>query len=597
MIPREVIEDIVARSDVEQVISSYVTLKRAGSNLNGLCPFHSEKSPSFTVFPNTQSFYCFGCSAGGDVITFIMRAEHLDYVGAVEFLAARAGIDIPQDGKASRQGELSRRRVCDMNLEAAKFFRQCLFDPAIGGEAMRYLSEQRGLGGATIKRFGLGYAPGTFGMLTDHMHKLGYTDEELITAFLCGKSQKTGRAYDYFRNRVMFPIIDTSGNIIAFGGRVMDDSKPKYLNSSDTPAFKKSRNLFALNYARNHCEEFMILCEGYMDVIALHAAGFENAVATLGTAITAEQARIFAKYTKKVIISYDSDEAGQRAANRAMQQLGEVGIDVRVLQMSGAKDPDEYIRKHGADKFRRLLSISRTGFAYKSELIYAKYDLETPEGRIAASGECCALISEYHSGVEREVYIGQVSQRLNLSTDVLKGRVEQLLRKRIRETKEATSRRAQADIRGVGDRINPDTIKNVQASSAESAVLGMMMIYDEYRSAVLQGQIELREEDFFTAFGRRAFAAILELQRSPTGYAHAMLGQSFTPDEMGRLQQMEQQRRALSRNGPEVFAQSVSALRLAKARADEKQNEDVISSIADILARKAVHPPKNPTDS
>ncbi|MBQ7338861.1 MAG: DNA primase [Clostridia bacterium] len=596
MIPREVIEDIVARSEIEQVIGSYVTLKRAGSNLNGLCPFHSEKSPSFTVFPNTQSFYCFGCSAGGDVITFIERAEHLDYIGAVEFLAARAGIDIPQDGKGSgpgRKNELTRRRVCEMNLAAAKFFRQCLFDPAIGGEAMRYLSEQRRLSGATIKHFGLGYAPATFGMLTDYMHKLGYTDEELITAFLCGKSQKTGRAYDYFRNRVMFPIIDTSGNIIAFGGRVMDDSKPKYLNSSDTPAFKKSRNLFALNYARNHCEEFMILCEGYMDVIALHAAGFENAVATLGTAITAEQARIFAKYTKKVIISYDSDEAGQRAANRAMQQLGEVGIDVRVLQMNGAKDPDEYIKLYGADKFRRLLSVSRTGFAYKSEQILAKYDIETPEGRIAASGECCQLISEYNSGVEREVYIGQISQRLNLSTDVLKGRVDQLLRKRIKESREAQSRRAQADIRGVGDRINPDTIKNVQASSAESVVLGLLMIFDEYRSSVLSGEVALCEDDFFTAFGKRAFTAIMELQKAPTGYAHALLGQNFSPEEMGRLQQMEQQRRALSRNGPEVFRQSAAALKDAKARSDGRASEDVLSSIADILARKAVKNSKN----
>jgi DNA primase len=588
MIPREVIEDIVARSDIEGVISSYVSLKRAGSNMNGLCPFHSEKSPSFTVFPNTQSFYCFGCSAGGDVITFIMRAEHLDYVGAVEFLAQRAGIEIPQDGKDPRQkNELTRRRVCDMNLAAAKFFRQCLFDPAIGGEAMRYLSEQRRLDSATIKHFGLGYAPATFGMLTDHMHKLGYTDEELVTAFLCGKSQKTGRAYDYFRNRVMFPIIDTSGNIIAFGGRVMDDSKPKYLNSSDTPAFKKSRNLFALNYARNHAEESMILCEGYMDVIALHAAGFENAVATLGTAITAEQARIFSKYTKKVIISYDSDEAGQRAANRAMQQLGEVGIDVRVLRMEGAKDPDEYIKTYGADRFRRLLNVSQTGFAYKSERIYAKYDIGTPEGRIAASGECCALISEYNSGVEREVYIGQVSQKLDISTEVLKNRVDQLLRKRIRENREAQSRQAQAEIRGVGDRINPDTIKNVAASSAESAVLGLMMIYEEYRAAVASGQIALVADDFFTAFGRRAFEAVMELQNSPTGFSHALLGQAFTPDEMGRLQQMEQQRRSLTRNGPEVFKQSVQALKDAKAKADVHKSEDVISSIADIIAKKA----------
>ena len=571
---------------MEQVIGSYVTLKRAGSNFNGLCPFHSEKTPSFTVFPNTQSFYCFGCSAGGDVISFIMRAEHLDYVAAVELLAARAGIEIPKDGKAPAEGEVSRQRVFDMNRAAASFFHQCLMDPAIGGDAMRYLSEQRRLSRATIRHFGLGFAPPSFGMLTDHMKRLGYTEQELITGFLCGKSQKTGRAYDYFRNRVMFPIIDTAGRVIAFGGRVMDDSKPKYLNSSDTPAFKKSRNLFALNFARTHCEEFMILCEGYMDVIALHAAGFENAVATLGTAITAEQARIFAKYTKKVIISYDSDEAGQRAASRAMQMLGEVGIDVRVLQMSGAKDPDEYIKTYGADRFRRLLGQSRTGFRYKLDGILAKYDITQPEGRIAASGECCQLISEFYSGVEREVYIGQVSELLNISTDVLGHRVEQLLKKRVREAKEAESRRAQADIRGVGDRINPDTVKNVRASAAESVVLGLLMIYDEYRNAVATGKVVLREEDFFTAFGRRAFATIMELQATPGGYSPSLLGQTFSPDEMGRLQQMERQRRSLTHNGPEVFRQSVDTLKEEKARSDGQKSEDVISDITSILARK-----------
>lgn len=590
MIPREIIEDIVARSDIEQVVSSYVTLKRAGSNCNGLCPFHSEKSPSFTVFPNTQSFYCFGCGAGGNVITFIMRAEHLDYPGAVEFLAARAGIEIPQSGQSYASDRLGRRRVWEMNVAAAKFFRQCLFDPAIGGEAMRYLTEKRRLSGATIKHFGLGFAPPSFGMLTDHMHRLGYQDEELISAFLGGKSQKTGRAYDYFRNRVMFPIIDTAGNVIAFGGRVMDDSKPKYLNSSDTPAFKKSRNLFALNFAKGHSEDGFILCEGYMDVIALHAAGFENAVATLGTAITAEQARIFAKYTKKVIISYDSDEAGQRAAARAMQQLGEVGIEVRVLRMNGAKDPDEYIQKNGADAFRRLLRQSQTGFTYQSEQIYAKYDIGTPEGRIAASEACCALISEYHSGVEREVYLGQVASRLDLSTDVLKGRVDLLLRKRIRETKEQQSRRAQAEIRGVGDRVNPDTVKNVQAAGAESAVLGLLMIYDEYREAIATGKVALREDDFFTAFGRRAFSAIIDLHRSPGGYSPALLGEQFAPEEMGRLQQMEQQRRALSRNGNDVFLQSIQTLKDANARAKRHSSDDVLSSITDILAQKAVKP-------
>ncbi len=586
MIAREVIDDIVARNDIESVISSYVTLKRAGSNLQGLCPFHSERTPSFTVFPGTQSFYCFGCNAGGSVITFIEKAENLDYVGAIEFLAARAGVSIPQDGKQAQPGEIPRRRIYDMNLAAAKFFRECLFDPAIGGEGMKYLSQDRALSSATIKHFGLGFAPNSFNMLHDHMRRLGYTDEELIKGFLCGKSQKNGRAYDYFRNRVMFPIIDTSGNIVAFGGRVMDDSKPKYLNSSDTPGFKKSRHLFALNFARNHATEHMILCEGYMDVIALHAAGFENAVATLGTAITSEQARIFAKYTKKVIISYDSDEAGQRAANRAMQLLGEVGLEVRVLRVPDAKDPDEYIRRYGADKFRRVLEGSRSGFQYKLDAILAKYELTQPEDKIRASNECCVLISGYHTGVEREVYIGQVAKQLGLPSDVIKNQVENILRKRIREKKAEEQRQAQASIRHVGDRVNPDAIKDVQAASAEETILGLMLIFPEYRAAAADGSAGLVADDFFTAFGRKAFEEIVALHATEGGFSTPVLEQAFTPDEVGRLQRMEQKRRALAENGPSVFRAAVQTLKGSAARRADRDNEDVVSGIASILARK-----------
>lgn len=587
MIAREIIDDIVARSDIEHIIGSYVTLKRAGNNLKGLCPFHSEKTPSFTVYPNNQSFYCFGCSAGGSVISFIQRAENLDYVGAVEFLAARAGVSIPQDGKQTRPGEMSRRRVYDMNLAAAKFFRECLFDPKLGGEGMRYLTENRKLSMATVKHFGLGFAPNSFGLLHDHMRRLGYTDEELIQGFLCGKSQKTGRAYDYFRNRIIFPIIDTSGNVVAFGGRVMDDSKPKYLNSSDTPGFKKSRHLFALNFARNHSADGLILCEGYMDVIALHAAGFENAVATLGTAITSEQARIFAKYTSKVTISYDSDEAGQRAANRAMQLLGEVGLEVRVFRVPDAKDPDEYIRKNGADKFRRVLEGSRSGFQYKLDGLLSKYDISDPEQKIRASNECCTLIAGYFSGVEREVYLGQAAKQLSLPVDVMKNQVQLILQKRIRDKKAEEKRKAQADIRSVGDRINPDAIKDVRAASAEETILGLMLIYTEYRAAAADGSAGLSPDDFFTSFGRRAYEAIVALQVSEQGYSAPALEQTFTPDEIGRLQRMEQRRRALAENGQDVFRTAVETLKSSGARRADNENEDVLSGIANILARKA----------
>ncbi|MBE6538315.1 MAG: DNA primase [Ruminococcaceae bacterium] len=577
MIPRAAIEEILYRADIVDVISSYVTLKRAGSNFGGLCPFHSEKTPSFTVFPATKSFYCFGCGAGGDVITFIMKTENLDYPSAIEFLAQRVGITIEHDDRASKD-LINRKRVYEMNLEAAKFFRSCLFDPKIGEEGMTYL-KSRGMSGATIKRFGLGYAPRDFGMLTDHMRRKGFSEEELITAFLCGKSQKTGRAYDYFRGRVMFPIIDTTGNVIAFGGRVLDDSKPKYLNSSDTPGFKKSRNLFALNYAKDDCAEEIILCEGYMDVIALHAAGFSNAVATLGTAITSEQARIMAKYTKKVIISYDSDEAGQRAANRAMQLLGEVGLEVRILKMNGAKDPDEFIKKFGADRFRHILKQSKTGFEYKLEGVLSRYDISVPADKIKASGELCSIISEVYSAVEREVYIARVAECLLLSPDGIKNDVERLRGKKMREQKKLESREAMNSAKNYGDRVNIDSVKNVAANAAEEAILGLLLTYEEHRAAVANGKVELSTDDFFTSLGKRMFDAIMELQVSDSGFEFSLLGETFTPDEIGRMTKYRLERGQLTRNGIDVLLTSVDKLKKEKLHEQEKHGEDKFAAL------------------
>ncbi len=577
LIPREIIDEIIYRNDIEEVISSYVTLKRAGSNFGGLCPFHSEKTPSFTVFPATKSFYCFGCGVGGDVITFIMKAENLDYQDALEFLAQRAGITIPKQGEREEYG-IPRKRIFEMNLAAAKFFRQCLFDPQIGADALRYLTEERRLSGAVIKHFGLGYSPNTFGMLTDHMKRLGFTDEELMVGFLCGKSQKTGRPYDYFRNRVMFPIIDVSGNIIAFGGRVMDDSKPKYLNTSDTPGFKKSRNLFALNYAKKNCAEQLILCEGYMDVIALHAAGFENAVATLGTAITSEQARLIAKYTKTVLISYDMDEAGRKAADKAMRLLSEVGVDVKVLKMSGAKDPDEYIKKFGADKFRQVIGKSQSGFYYKLDVILSKYDIELGEDKIKASNEVCELIADSNSSVERSVYISAAAEKIGINADMMKNDVERIRSKRIRQYKAKEGRDAQLSAKNIGDRVNPDAAKNIQAAAAEEAILGLMLLFDEHRSAVASGKLELKREDFFTEFGARAFSAITELQSTDGGYSYSLLGESFSPDEMGRLQRMMNNRSQLISNGADVFEASIRSLKATRAR--EAASDDWMAELA-----------------
>ncbi|MBE6577609.1 MAG: DNA primase [Ruminococcaceae bacterium] len=577
MIPREIIDEIVFRNDIETVIGSYVTLKRAGSNYQAPCPFHSERTPSFTVFTATKSFYCFGCGAGGDVISFIMRAENLDYVDALKWLADKAGISIPEDNSYEEKTGVSRKRVLELNLAAAQFFRSCLFDPKIGAEAMAYLRDNRQLDMATIKHFGLGYSPNDFVALTNRMRDLGFTDEELEAAFLAKRSQKSGRLFDLYRNRVIFPIIDTSGNVIAFGGRVMDSSEPKYLNTSDTPAFKKSRQLFALNYAKKHCAERMILCEGYMDVIALHAAGFENAVATLGTAITPDQARVFAKYTKKVIICYDSDKAGQTAANKAIRLLGEVGVDVKILKLNGAKDPDEYIKKFGADSFRSCIDESRSAFEFRMNKILGEHDISIADEKIKASYEICTIIADVTNNVERDIYIQYASKLLEVPVDSVRNDVGRIRNKKLREQKNKQSKDAMLSIKNINDRVNPDSARFVAANDSEESILAMMMIFDEYRDAVVKGEIDLTADDFVTAFGRKVFETLCMLERSENGYSRAMLGQYFNLDEISRLEKIEVERRRLTRNDREVFDSCIASLKEQKQQSVPAEGQDLLS--------------------
>lgn len=581
MIDQSVIEEIKARNDIVDLISSYVSLKRAGSNMLGLCPFHSEKTPSFTVFPARQGYYCFGCGAGGDAITFVRQIENLEYVPALEFLAKRVGITIPAD--TTRLGDgFDRARMLNMNKEAARFFRECLFDQKLGAPARAYF-EKRALSTATIKHFGLGYSPDGFSALTNHLHDLGYTDAEMTAGFLCGRSKKTGAPFDYFRNRIMFPIIDVSGNVIAFGGRVMDDSLPKYLNSSDTPVFKKSRNLFALNFARSACAEEMILCEGYMDVIAMHAAGFTNAVATLGTALTPEQARIMARYTKRVVISYDSDAPGQKAANRAIGILGEVGLDVRVLRIEGAKDPDEFIKKYGADKFRQQLSGSFGKFDFNMDGILARHNIALPDEKIKACTELANLVAGIYSSAEREVYIAAAAKKLDIPAESLRADVERLMRKKKSEYKKEQSKKVLRQSAGYGDRVNPDYAKNIAAAKAEEAVLGMLLLYPEHREAVRTGKVKLSAADFFTDFGRRVFEAVEENDHDGS-FTLSVLGQFFTPEEEGRITRMQLSRSALSDNGAAVFADNVSALR--RERAEVADSGNGVDGILELIREK-----------
>lgn len=586
MISKETIEQVIARNDIEGLIGSYVTLKRAGSNLKGLCPFHSEKTPSFTVYPQDNSFYCFGCGAGGDAITFIRKRENLDYPDAVEFLANRAGITIVRDeskGSYSPTPKYDRAKMLKMNVDAAKYFHSCLFsDNPDARAALDYFVNKRGLSVATIKHFGLGFAPNSFDVFSKYMLNKGYTYDELVAGFLCGRSEK-GKYYDAFRNRVMFPIIDASGNVIAFGGRVMDDSKPKYKNSSDTPVFKKSRNLFALNFARLTCQEAMILCEGYMDVIAMHSAGFTNAVATLGTAITSDQARMMSRYTKKVIISYDADEAGQKAAMRATKMLTDVGLEVTILKVPGAKDPDEYIKANGAEKFKALLESSKSRFDYNMDNILAKHDISVPAERIKALHSLEKLISETYSAAERDIYIRVVATKLDIDAKSIKSDVDRLIRAAAYNRRKEESEKIKQNTVGYSDRVNPDYIKAPAVAKHEENVLGFLLLFEEHRKKVFEGGL-LSEDDFFTDLSKRVFSYLFDCYRRGEDY-NINLNDSFSADEVGRIIKMRLSRMAMTDNGDTVLLEAIESLRLSVRKNASKTNQS-LEALRELLNNK-----------
>ncbi len=576
MIPANVIEDIRARNDVEDVISSYVTLKRAGKNLKGLCPFHSEKTPSFVVYGDTQSFYCFGCGVGGDVISFIMRQENLDYVSAVDFLAKRVGITLPDfDSKAEKTGT-TRARVLQMNVEAAKFYRNMLFDDKIGAPARSYLINKRGLKSSVVKSFGLGYSPSGFRSLRDHLKNLGFTYEEMTDAYLCGKNDKG--YYDLFRDRIMFPIIDVAGNVVGFGGRAISDSvKPKYLNSSDTPAFKKSKNLFALNFAKNNASEMMIICEGYMDAIAMHAAGVSCAVATLGTAITPDHARIIKKYTNRVILSYDSDEPGQIAAERAVRILSEVDIDTKILVIEGAKDPDEFIKKYGVDRFRQLLDGSRSKFDFFLNKIKKKHDLSVPEEKIKASAEICSYIASVYSRVERDVYIVKAADFLGVDKKSVAADVENTIRRSRKTARKKSSGDLLRSTAGLSDRVNPDFAKDPTEARLEEDILGMILTFPDLLSRKTDGK-ELSSDEFKTTLGNRLFIFIKGNSKDST-FNIGLLSSEFSPEEVSRAVKMQIRRRDVT-NNESTFDEYVRALRLQNG----KRDTDV--SLEELIANK-----------
>ncbi|MFA5561276.1 MAG: DNA primase [Eubacteriales bacterium] len=580
MIPQAVIDEILRRTNIEHLIGGYVTLKRAGSNMNGLCPFHSEKTPSFTVFTGANNFYCFGCGVGGDAITFVRKIENLDYPDAVAFLAKRAGITIPEDDgtRRTQKPKVDRKRLLALHREAALFFHRNLYDKE-GEPALHYLTEKRGFSHATIKHFGLGFARNSYESLTRHCLSLGYTEVELVESYLSFRNNR-GTLSDSFRNRVMFPIIDVTGNVIAFGGRVMDDSLPKYKNSSDTPIFKKSRQLYALNFARTSCAESLLLCEGYMDVIAMHAAGFENAVATLGTAITSEQARLISRYTKQVIISYDMDDAGRRAADKAMKLLEEVGLNIRLLTLTEAKDPDEYIRRFGADKFRSLLLGSASRFEYNTGRILSKYDLSVPQQKIDATVEICQMIANISASVERSIYIQEVAHKLNVDAKSIEEYVSRILSKKAAEYKQKKKQALYQQTMGYRDPVNPDFAKDPALARYEETVLGLLLLYPEHRHRNL-----VSESDFFTDFGKRVFTYIFE-HLMDENEENVNFNAYFTPEEVSRITKMKISRMRLTENGNDVFVESVDALKNAVSLRRNKDEGNQLELISQIITRK-----------
>lgn len=536
------IQELQDKVDIESVISASISLKRRGKNLFGLCPFHNEKTPSFTVYPESNSFYCFGCGAGGDVITFVRRMENLDYIEAVKLVAQMAGVSMPEDGYDDTLSK-QRRRLLEANREAARFFNTCLNDPK-NKEALDYFLK-RGLSPNTIRKFGLGYAPNEWRALINHMKSKGFTEHELVLANLARRSDKDGKTnfYDNFRNRVMFPIIDLRGNVIAFGGRVMDDSKPKYINTSDTLVYKKSNGVFALNFAKNANEGKLILVEGYMDVIALHQAGFSNAIACLGTAFTSEQANLLSRYADEIIICYDNDEAGRAATAKALGVLGKTGLKLRVVSMAGGKDADEIIRKHGKERFADLLKEAANKTEYKLLEERNKYNLATDDGKLRFLMAASQVLAGCGS-IEREIYATRLSNELGVSVESIKSQINSAASK-LRKADEAKKRQQTEAMlqKSFEDKNNPERAGNLRAAKAEETLIASFLRNPDFYFK-LKGRIS--NENFITAFNKRIMECLEKGLDAGLEPSLSLFSADFTPEEMDSVTRIFHQSNSLS---------------------------------------------------
>lgn len=539
--PERFLDELVARSDITDVVSSYVQLtKRSGSNLFGLCPFHSEKTPSFSVSPDKQIYHCFGCGKGGGVISFIMEIENLSFPDAVRFLARRAGMEVPEDGE--EEGTRNRRaRMLELNRQAARFFYDNLSMPE-GAAALEYINKRQ-ISREMVVRFGLGFAPDSWTALADAMGKKGFTPGELLDAGLTKRSQRGGGGYDAFRNRLMFPVIDVRGSVIGFSGRILGDGEPKYLNSPDTLVFSKSRNLFALNLAKKSKRGMLILAEGNVDVVSLHQAGFDCAVASLGTSLTPEQARLMARYTNQVVISYDADEAGVKASQRAIGILEKAGLAVRVLTVTGAKDPDEFIKAKGTDAFELLLEKSEDRIDYQLLKVKSKFDVTTDQGRLSYFSEACGILAAIENAVEREIYSAKVAETAGVSAEAVKNEVRKAFKRRIAAQNKKQARMDLHPAAAVQPREKSIRYDNVSSAMAEEGVVRLLML-DPTLLDEAQG---LKEEEFTSPFLGKTFHLIRERTLGGLPVSPALLASSLEPDEVSRLTEILQKPATVAR--------------------------------------------------
>lgn len=536
MIPHEYIEELTHRVDIVDLVGSYVQLKRKGRLYSGLCPFHSEKTPSFYVYPDTQSFYCFGCGAGGSAVSFMQKMDNISYTEAVKLLGERAGMPAPtEDDKTGRL----RGRILSMNKEAARFFHACLNSTVEEARQARAYWRRRGLDDKTIVKFGLGYAPDDGQALYQYLRDKGYNQQELDASGLFKRSQ-SGRIYCLFWKRVITPIFDLRGNVIAFGGRVLDDSKPKYVNSPETLVYHKSDTVFALQLAKRSAARRYVLCEGYMDVITMQQAGIDTAVCACGTALTPDQVRLISQYAEEVILCYDSDEAGQKATLRSLELFRSSPVKVGVLQIPGAKDPDEYIKKYGPERFQALLDGVGSALDFRLENLRRKYDLKEDSQRLQYVKEAVEMLAQRSNPTEREVYAGRLAEQTDISKSAILAQLAQA-------GQQVGRRHRWEQNRAILHSGEMDTIE-VPYSAGGRQALGVASAQQRLLAAVLreprylpQVQAGLQPEQFLMPLHQQIYQAMLDTAARGEDLTLAVLHQTLSEEALHELSRLAAQ--------------------------------------------------------